>query len=257
VKGSVTCWAIIFMSVVIGCRPNGASAESSTSDKVPFVGCAADGQMGPEAAPSAGIVTPAVPMPAAPRLAYYASKYFHLLAPRGWHCFALYGSSGTVLFVTPEQHGTDLFDWKNKIRGPVVELSYTLGGTSGRFQVAQTAARIFPIAKSFIEDVINEGLEPKTDFVFGPYPADIIARRSQTVVEYFTPEGSDGLGTSDGRIVKGDLPIHGITILRPQDDMDLVMLAVRLPSDFQDLSSAIIAEVERNNAMQQTEPAVH
>jgi hypothetical protein len=221
-------------------------AQPASSAPVPFVGCAADGQMGPVPAPSASSSAPLVPTPVAPKLAYYASTHLGVLAPRGWHCFGLYGSSGSTLIVTPEQHdATDLLRPNTKLRGPAVELSRIMGGTSGRFEVAKISARVFPVAKAFVQQVIDEGLVPKSEFPSGSYPSDTLNRRSDTEVEFVTPADTDGIGTSN-RISKNGEAIHGVAILLPEEDMDLVLLSARLPSSIQNSAPTIIKAVEAN-----------
>ncbi|HLW92843.1 MAG TPA: hypothetical protein VKS78_16290 [Roseiarcus sp.] len=219
------------------------AAQGGGSVAAPFVGCAADGQGGPVAAPKRG-ATPKIP--AASGLTYYVSGDIGVLAPRGWNCFDYYGSSGSTLFVTPERHGSaDLANPDLKFAGPAVVLSHISGGTSGRFDAAEIAARLFPAARSFVQGVIAEGIEPKEDFVFAPYPADALTRRSATVVEFATPASSDGLGTV-GLIVKNDQPISGVVILLPASENDLINLAVRLPPEAQGLASVIVSTAEQN-----------
>lgn len=223
-----------------------AAAQTTGVAPVPFVGCAADGQMGPVPAPKRIRAIPSVPGSVASRLAYYATEHHGVLAPRGWHCIGIYGSSGSTLLVTPERHNADdLFQQDAGLSGPVVELSYLSGGTSGRFDVAKIAARIFPVARSFVDQVIAEDIEPKEDFPFGPYPDDTLARRTATVVEFVTPANRDGIGTS-GRLAKTDQPISGVAMIFPQEDMDVVKVSVRLPPEHGDLASTIVATVERN-----------
>jgi len=60
-----------------------------------------------------------------------------------------------------------------------------------------------------------------------------------------TPANDDGLGT-DGRMAKGALPITGVAILLPAEDMDLVELEVRLPRKMQELSTDIVTAVEHH-----------
>jgi hypothetical protein len=221
-----------------------ALAQAATSVAVPFVGCAADGQMGPIPAPTPIGATPTVRAAAGARLAYYSLDNLGVLAPRGWHCFGLYGSNGLTLVVTPEPHDADdLLRPETRLTGPVVELSSRSGGTSGRFEVARIAARIFPAARPFVQHVIDEGIEPKEEFPFGPYPDDRLIRRSATEVAFVTPRNSEGLGTSGG-IAKNGQPIRGVAILLAADDMGLIRLCVRLPSEMRNLSAAIIATVE-------------
>ncbi len=116
----------------------------------------------------------APPAAAADRLAYYASNDLWVLAPRGWHCFGLYGSNGETLIVTPEAHdGDDFLKADLHLKGPAIQLSNSIGSTSGRFEVAQVGARLFPVAKPFVEQVIQEGPSPRMKFTSGPDPGDL------------------------------------------------------------------------------------
>jgi hypothetical protein len=105
---------------------------------VPFVGCPADGQVGPLDLPKG------------------TSQVVHLSkAPRGWHCFETYGSNGNSLFVSPQPiDGKMLFSdtWKG-FAGPVIQISVEDGGTSGRFDVARMIAHVFPAHRSFVRKV--------------------------------------------------------------------------------------------------------
>ena len=126
---------------------------------VPFVGCPADGMMGPVAAPRAPKHTPTVPTGAESRLAYYESQRMGTVAPRGWHCIELYGSSGAFLLVTPKQGiATHRFPDGRHVTGPAIEVSFTNGDTSGRFEVAKVIARLFPTKNLFVQQVIEEGI---------------------------------------------------------------------------------------------------
>src|SRR5438477_11337899 len=94
------------------------------SERVAFVGCRSDGQQGPQSAPKAG-VAPRTSSDVAPKLAYYKAKdSIGVLAPRGWHCFGLYGSNGTILIVAPEAHSSRDFFGKHlfSTTGPAVVL---------------------------------------------------------------------------------------------------------------------------------------
>src|SRR5579864_8884623 len=63
---------------------------------VPAVGCSGDGQMGPLAAEKDDNLRFDLGTEDARELAYYKAPQTTLgvLAPRGWHCFYLYGSGG-------------------------------------------------------------------------------------------------------------------------------------------------------------------
>lgn len=216
------------------------AAPAFAQTKVPFVGCASDGQSGPNAAPTeaegGGAVAPAS---LAPGLAFYASYDLGVLAPRGWHCQGLSGTNGSVLLVSPTPLTADSFN----LAGAVVQVTRSLGSTSGRFQVAKVAARLFPLADAFVQDVIAEGIEPKEAFPKGPFPKDKTTRRSETLVEFSTPAGEDGMGTLS-RLAKSGDPIQGVAILLPDEDMDLVTLQVRLPTNQRGFAAAIIAGIE-------------
>jgi hypothetical protein len=186
---------------------------------------------------------------AAARLAYYqAENGFGILAPRGWHCFSTYGSSGSTLYVTPEAiDARKLFsdDWKG-FSGQAIEVSVSVGDTSGRFEVAKTIARVFPEHKTFVQDVIAEGIEPAASFPFGPYPKDKLTYRSKRVVEFETPAYSAGLGT-DSRLQRNSSPIAGVAILFGQEP-NLLQVSTRISEEGRDLVRLIVAQAEREAA---------
>lgn len=219
-----------------------ALATAAGATPVPFVGCRSDGQLGPQAPPRKGRM-PDVSPSAAPALAFYAMHDgTAVLAPRGWHCFGAYGSNGSTLLVTPRP-----VDWKAFIsdagfRGPAVQLSLTFGGTSGRFEVAEIAARAFPAARDFVAEVEAEGMNDKP-LPRGPYPADKRTYRGPYQLLFTTPAGQKGLGTRS-KLVPDALPIDGVEWLHPGDDMDLTSLAARLPP----AQRALVAEIIRQAA---------
>ena len=232
---------------IAGIRHLRAQAISS----VPFVGCASDGQLGPRKAPQGKRKSVALSPASANQLAYYQAKQGSgVLAPRGWHCFSTYGSSGGSLFVAPQTIDSQLIfseKWKG-FSGPVVQLSDSLGGTSGRFEVASIIARIFPAHKVFVAKVIAEGFAPAADFPFGPYPKDKLRYVSKEVVEYETPPQTEGLGTRF-RLQKSDTVVAGAEILMgPEEELDLISLSVRLPQGSENLTRAIVQQVEHEAA---------
>jgi hypothetical protein len=214
---------------------------------VTFVGCEADGQIGPLSAPKGKNMVLPISASAARQLAYYKSEQgFGVLAPRGWFCFGVYGSSGYSLYVAPEKiTSANLFSntWSG-FAGPVVELVGESGDTSGRFGVALAIARVFPAHKAFVENVVKAQLAQRTDFTFGPYSTDKLIHRSNEVVEYQTPANTEGLGTSQ-RLKKNTSPISGVAMLLGQAP-DLVQVSVRLPSNLADLATPIIQQGERD-----------
>ena len=185
----------------------------------------------------------------AQRLAYYKSEYGPgALAPRGWNCFSNYGSDGSNLFVGPDPINTsDLssMDWKG-FSGQVIEVSEMDGGTSGRFEVAKVIARVFPAYKTFAQNVIAEGLEPASDFPFGPYPSDKLTHRRKNTVEFETPANAQGLGT-DSRLQANASPIDGVAIIAGADT-DLVQLSARVPAGDRDLIPAMVGQTEKEAA---------
>ena len=221
-------------------------AHAST---VPFVGCPADGQVGPAAAPRGHAPRFAVPEEAAAKLAWYQAKYAPgVLAPRGWHCFATYGSSGATLYVSPDPLDSKLVfssGWKG-FSGPAVAVSSMSGGTSGRFEVARKVARLFPDHMDFVRQVIAEGAEPASNFPAGPYPEDTLHYKTKTLVDFETPAHKQGLGT-ESRLQAGDQPIEGFVFLSmsPKDDAYEISLEMRLPSDLSSLNPAIRDAMER------------
>jgi hypothetical protein len=235
--------------------PLSAQTQSQNSNQeiapvsVPFVGCKSDGQGGPLDAPGGAVQSVQIDSSAAQKLAYYkAENSTGVLAPRGWHCFGTYGSSGASLFVTPQPIKSDdllSMNWAG-IAGPGIQVQEISGDTSGRFQVASVIARVFPAHKAFADGVIKEGTEPASSFPFGPYPQDRLTYRSDQVVEFQTPAHSEGLGTVN-QLKQSDEPIDGAAILQGETP-DLMLVTVRLPPEVNELTSQIIQQVERESA---------
>jgi hypothetical protein len=210
--------------------------------RVPFVGCASDGQVGPQPAPRHR-ATPRLAPALASRLAYYASNDLAVLGPRGWHCFGLYGSNGSILIVTPAPHG---FHQLDHVPGPAIQLSLSFGGTSGRFAVAELIARLFPARMDFARQVAAEGIMAGP-LPSGPYPADRLERRGPNEVRYLTPGGRDGLGT-ENRLALSAEPVQGLVLLlgnETYEEPDALKLDVRLPGRMAALVDAIIDDVRR------------
>ena len=227
-----------------------AWGEAVASERVPFVACEFDGQGGPLPGPKDSGRVLSAPQSVVRSLAYYASAALGVLAPRGWHCFGRYGSSGLNFFVTPELHTADDFLKPNSnLTGPAIQLSFSSSHTFGRFFVARVAARLFPTKKKFVQRVIHEGIagiaEPESDFPNGPYPTDILTRRSDSEVEFETPANTDGMGT-ESRLVKNSSPIKGVAIMTA--DEDLILLAVRMPPELSNLVPSIVGETRRTSS---------
>jgi len=225
-------------------RSSGSPVQSAAVT-VPFVGCASDGQVGPQAAPSGKSLAVQVPVALAQRLAYYkAEDGFGVLAPGGWHCFSTYGSDGSNLFVSPDAIDSATLlsvDWKG-FTGPAIQISIAEGGTSGRFEVAKVIARVFPAYKQFAHNVIAEGIEPASDFPSGPYATDKLTYRGTNTVEFETPANAAGLGT-DSRLLPNASPIDGVDLISGQDT-DLIQLSARVSAKDRDLIPLIVKQVE-------------
>lgn len=231
-----------------------AAVTPKTDSLVPFVGCKSDGQLGPEDAPNGKPMRLSLPVKVAERIAYYkAEQGIGVLAPRGWHCFAGYGSNGYSLYISPDPFdGTTLFSdsWRG-FSGPAIQVAGSTGDTSGRFEVAQAIARVFPNKRAFVENIIQQG-EPASSFPFGPYPKDKLIYRNDDTVEYETPANREGLGTQS-RLMENPHPIRGVIILFG-DTPDLLHLSLRLPSELADLDSVIIQQVERDAGNSDDDP---
>jgi hypothetical protein len=212
---------------------------------VQFVGCPADGQQGPQAKPKSGR-TPNLPPAIAAQLAYYSAPELAdrlgVLAPRGWHCIALYGSSGTELIVTPKRYRADRFMrvHPSPIRGSIVKSSLEYGGTSGRWGVAAAIARFFPRYRSSIFKQF-EGLS------IGQLPrdhnaSDLVHGRSDRLVRFETLPERRGWGTR-WLLTPNSRSVEGVVKLLPDDDwFDVLETDVRLPPNLAHLTSVILDE---------------
>jgi hypothetical protein len=221
---------------------------------VPAVGCPQDGQMGPQKAPKLPTtVRVTVPEGMASSLAYY-SPYEDIsdgvLAPRGWDCFGVYGSNGASLFVVPDKLGDPILDRPKEVEnGLLVVRRFVHGDTSGRYEVAEISARLFPRARPYIESVRK--LIPEIDnpnaYVFAPWPTDRVNHLSDFAVSYITPPQIDGLG-SQFWLAPAAQPISGLVFLTGDlggqgEGPFLHGLAVRLDPRDQYLYSAIAIEM--------------
>jgi len=212
---------------------------------VPFVGCASDGVNGPAAAPAGQPV--AVPLVAemARTLAFYKpAKGTGVLGPQGWHCFGTVGSGGANLYVSDE-----VFD-RNKILGAdrskfansAIEVFSFEGASNGRLAVAEVIARLFPAWQWFADDLVRR--ESRPPFPPGPYAADKVTRKTDSIVEYQTIPNDHGLGNR-GWLDANASPVDGVAILTGSTP-DLLMLNLRLPREQQSLGPVIVSEFERN-----------
>jgi hypothetical protein len=229
-----------------------AATPQGSRPTVPFVGCKSDGQAGYRPAPRGKSLTFPISSEQAKQLAFYqaADEGPGVLAPRGWHCYDVYGSNGGALYIAPQAITADQYSGEaGGFIGPAVEVQGEVGDTSGREAVARAIARVFPSHKAFVRQVIEIGSPyAPNDFPFGPYPDDKLTYRSNEMVEFQTPGNTNGLGTSF-RLKKNDSPISGVAILLvdPRDATpDLLQLSVRLPRPLAGLTPIIIQQFERS-----------
>lgn len=160
-----------------------------------------------------------------------------MLGPRGWFCFDVYGSNGDTLLVGPQALDFSSDDFK----GSGIALSYWDGQSSGRLEVAEVIARVFPAHKAFATGV-SEGFG--INFSFGPFPRDKLTYKGTNVVEFQTPAQADGLGTYRS-FKKSDARIDGVAILVGRTP-NLGFLSVRLPADLAALTPVIVQQAEHD-----------
>lgn len=228
----------------------GMLANAQTS--VPYVGCPGDGQTGPYVAAKGSPKPVRLPPAVANQLAWYEyngdAGHFGTLGPRGWNCFATIGSNGWSLYIAPEPLSSakvlEHKNWKG-FTGPAIQFSGSEGGTSGRFEVAQVVARIFPAHRDYARSIIAEGFGPASDYPFGPFPSDHLTYKGKELVEFTTPAQHKGLGTMSW-LLPSDQPITGFALLSigPDIDTDLLQLSFRLPPSLSNLSTSLIQEAE-------------
>ncbi len=210
---------------------------------VPFIGCVSYGQTEFLEAPKGTSKSVPISPDDAQKLAYYASADgIGILAPRGWFCEGVSGSSGPALFVSPKPIKRGLTGQEG-FEGPAIEISHTTSDAIGRLEIAEIMARMFPAYRAFARrawDGIDAPLPS------GPYPKDTLKYRSKAVVEYVTPPYTEGLGTHFSWLKKNDSPIAGTAILIGDPPVDLLLLSMRLPRDLARLTPVIIRDVERD-----------
>jgi hypothetical protein len=191
--------------------------ENTLVAEVDYVGCPVFGHADeePRAAPTRHSIKLRVEKVNAARLAVYQAAFGPaIIGPRGWHCFARFGSSGYFLEVRPEP-----FDRRGESTGGALngdDRAITLklfdGGTSGRYEVAQIIARMFPAYRKFAETVRDMNAVPRSEFVFAQFPKDNLIRWSDSVVVFETPSNFEGIGTWEG-LPMGSESIGGIVVL--------------------------------------------
>ncbi len=235
-------WLLAIASIVLF---GPAQAGGSASVRVPFVGCPAIGGADIEA--RAAPLGDPVPLPGQPadiaaRIAYYRAageEGLGVFAPRGWHCQAWSGASGAFIVVTPGVPKPVIP--AERVRGEGVVAVESFGGTSGRFDVAEVSARLFPdVMAGFIARVKAEG-NPSPDFSsIKPYADDRYTYLTPRLVRFTTPALHDGIGT--GMFVPSADPVRGVVGLPPGDlrEPNLFQYDLRLARSEDRLAGALV-----------------
>ncbi len=209
---------------------------------VPFVGCASYGQVELRNAPKG--ITKSVPI--SPRdadaLAYYLSADgIGVLAPRGWYCQGVSDSGGHTLFLSPKPILYTRPGWGG-LKGSAIEIDYISSENSGRYDMAEMVARVFPCCRAFVARVWDLDVPLPSS----PFPNDTLKYRSRSSVEYQTPARTDGLGTFRSQLKRNGDPIVGAAILVGDslNPSGAVILSSRMPRDLATLAPAIIRYAE-------------
>ena len=205
-------------------------AHADDEMKVPFVGCPSDGQTGPIAPPTGSTRTVHLSSKLPGAIAYYQGDGgAGVFAPAGWHCLALYGSSGEAIIVSADALPKSGVPSGSSIDAPVIEYSALSGETSGRFGVATYGHMLFPdLTKDFVKGVEDEGIESKSEIEEPKYPRDKLTFLNKTLVQFETPANAKGLGT-EGYASVSHAPITGLVSLDEGDDgMGISILRISL-----------------------------
>ena len=218
---------------------------------VPFVGCESGGQTDVLKAPKGTSKAVPISPKVAEMLAYFESADgIGLLAPRGWYCEGASGSSGYVLYLSPKPNDHDLSGWHG-LEGPAIGVDHMSNENSGKWDIAEIMARVFPSYRAFATRFMKRMDVPIPS---GPYPKDTLRYRSKTIVEYNTPAQTEGLGSFDSWLGKSDHPITGAAMIvgdppNVRNGPDLVLLSVRFPPELAGLIPVIVGQFERNAAV--------
>jgi hypothetical protein len=212
-------------------------------EAVPFVGCPADGQVGPIEAPQGKPRVVALGDMPTREIAYYQGAAGPgVFAPRGWHCRRWYGSAGSTLLVTPEPFDSPYFP-RPKIRGYAVEVTFHFGGTSGRFAVARYATLLFPgMVEEFVERVKRARIAPAPDLERPLYPHDSVTSPDSLVAEFTTPANTTGFGT-EGLLEPSQDAIRGAAFLDASapDGPNVSVVRIRLGSGMHQVEAAFLS----------------
>jgi|SRR5271165_1401156 len=137
-----------------------------SAQTLPFVGCTTYGQSEKYPPPAKPKRVVELPPHAAQKLAYYESAIGPgVLAPRDWSCECLWGSSGTLFRITPQP----IARTKLEIGGAGIVVVDSDGATSGRYEIAEVIARIFPEHWAWARRTLD-GVDDAGNVRYGPIP---------------------------------------------------------------------------------------
>jgi hypothetical protein len=217
----------------------GMSMPALTDAEVPSVPCRTTTMVGETSVPTLPTtLATKVPPQLANRLAYYKGNGPKgVMAPRGWTCRQYLGSGGSVLKIAPT--GTAFqedarYDSNFPYSGDVIERDFSIGASSGRFDVARVAAHIFPVINSFVEQVKAEGADLSGD----PLPGDTYFYLSPSVVAFRTEQDDEGIA---GKATGGSILGLAYLTKEPAGQPDLTLLKVRLGGPNADLVPIILS----------------
>lgn len=216
--------------------------HATQAAEIPSIGCAADGQTGPLPAPESGVKSIAIDEKSAKHLAYhYSQDSAPVLGPRGWKCFAYYGSSGSTILVARDVAPA----WGTKhVEGPAIVPTMYFADTSGAFGVAPYLARLYPKeGRKFIQDELVE-IRGTTDlnYSYRPYPTDKLDYIAWHRVAFTTPAHRIGFGTMEF-LTPSSLPVSGIVDYRAPAAL-MFILAMKLPPALSGLKPAILKQLK-------------
>jgi hypothetical protein len=151
------------------------AARSIELGSIPFVGCPSFGMLEVSEAPKGTDELVRISEQDGLALAYYKSADgIGVLAPRGWYCQGASGSGGAALFVGPRPIIHNSSGWEG-LGGAVIEVNDISGENSGRYEIAELIARVFPAYRSFALRVGNFD----SPLPSGPYPKDSLTGKKR------------------------------------------------------------------------------
>ncbi len=225
------------------------SAVASEMVSLPYVGCSSFGQSQVLEPPKGTSPPVRISAQDAPALAYYKSADgIAVLAPRGWYCQGVSGSGGAALFLSPKPIVHTSSGWKG-LDGEAIEVNVISGENSGRSEIAEIIARVFPAYRWYARQVED----PDSPLPTGPYPKDTLTYRGKAIVGYETPARTGGLGNFDSWLGINDFEIVGAAILLPGSRQrvgiipHLVLLSIRFSADLASLAPTIVRYVEHES----------